>query len=339
MPLTSDKPPVSHPPDYVEAMSGESTSGSTYGYSDYESAGGGTATTSVTSAIFDYKYENGRRYHSYREGKYVIPNDETEQERLDIIHHIYLMLLNGNITNVPLENPHRILDVGTGTGIWAIDCADTYPSAEVIGTDISAIQPTWVPPNCKFEIDDAEHEWTYPKNYFDLVHSRHLAQSIKDWQCYLERIYAHLKPGGYVEIYEAELAGLYSDDNTYRPDSNIHKWMQHYCEACKLMGIPDPCTHLEKWVKEVGFEEVTVRKYKTPWGPWAKDKKLREIGRFMMLNCETAFEAYGLALLTRYCGKMAEEAKSLCEGARADVFNRNIHIYNYQWCVIGRKPE
>jgi hypothetical protein len=142
---------------------------------------------------------------------------------------------------------------------------------------------------------------------------------------------SHLKPGGYVEIYEAELAGLYSDDNTYRPDSNIHKWMQHYCEACKLMGIPDPCTHLEKWVKEVGFEEVTVRKYKTPWGPWAKDKKLREIGRFMMLNCETAFEAYGLALLTRYCGKMAEEAKSLCEGARADVFNRNIHIYNYQY--------
>ena len=27
------------------------------------------------------------------------------------------------------------------------DFADEYPNTEVIGTDISPIQPTWVPPN------------------------------------------------------------------------------------------------------------------------------------------------------------------------------------------------
>lgn len=35
-----------------------------------------------------------------------------------------------------------MLDLGTGTGIWAIDFADEYPSANVIGTDLSPIQPT-----------------------------------------------------------------------------------------------------------------------------------------------------------------------------------------------------
>jgi cyclopropane fatty-acyl-phospholipid synthase-like methyltransferase len=44
-----------------------------------------------------------------------------------------------------LEEPHNILDVGTGTGIWAIEAGDLYPSAAVTGVDLSPIQPNWMP--------------------------------------------------------------------------------------------------------------------------------------------------------------------------------------------------
>lgn len=47
-----------------------------------------------------------------------------------------LNLADGKLHLAPIKNPHRILDIGTGTGIWAIDMADLYPSAEVVGTDI-----------------------------------------------------------------------------------------------------------------------------------------------------------------------------------------------------------
>jgi hypothetical protein len=41
------------------------------------------STASVTSSIFAYQEENGRTYHAYKAGKYMMPNDEGEQERMD----------------------------------------------------------------------------------------------------------------------------------------------------------------------------------------------------------------------------------------------------------------
>jgi methylase of polypeptide subunit release factors len=57
---------------------------------------------------------------------------------LDLHHEIFLRMLSGRLHDAPIgKQPQRILDIGTGTGIWAIDMADTYPSAEVIGTDLT----------------------------------------------------------------------------------------------------------------------------------------------------------------------------------------------------------
>lgn len=39
-------------------------------------------------------------------------------------HHIYLMLLKGELQRAPIDKPGRVLDLGTGTGIWAIDFAE-----------------------------------------------------------------------------------------------------------------------------------------------------------------------------------------------------------------------
>ncbi|KAE9569224.1 hypothetical protein CGMCC3_g14736 [Colletotrichum fructicola] len=37
---------------------------------------------SLRSSILDYRRENGRTYHRLSDGKYVLPNDEREQDRL-----------------------------------------------------------------------------------------------------------------------------------------------------------------------------------------------------------------------------------------------------------------
>jgi hypothetical protein len=48
------------------------------------------------------------------------PNDETSNDLQDLAHHMYLITLGGRLHLAPIVNPHNILDLGTGTGIWAM---------------------------------------------------------------------------------------------------------------------------------------------------------------------------------------------------------------------------
>ena len=79
------------------------------------------ASTSISSSVRDFAFENGRRYHKFREGTYQFPNDESEMEREDMKHAMVVNLCGGKLHYAPIENPQNIIDVGTGTGIWAID--------------------------------------------------------------------------------------------------------------------------------------------------------------------------------------------------------------------------
>lgn len=94
----------------------------------------------------------------------------------------------GKLHSSPLKNRtiHNALDIGTGTGIWAIDFADVHPETQVLGIDLSPIQPIFVPPNLKFEVDDIEKPWTF-KVKFDFIFCRMMSGAIKDWVKLFER--------------------------------------------------------------------------------------------------------------------------------------------------------
>ena len=51
-----------------------------------------------------------------------------------------LLITNGALYKAPIENPQRVLDLGTGTGIWAIDFASDHPESEVIGLDLRCVE-------------------------------------------------------------------------------------------------------------------------------------------------------------------------------------------------------
>ena len=53
-------------------------------------------------------------------------------QKLDLEHHLFLLTFDGKLALAPVGNQvHRVLDVGTGTGHWAIDFAEDHPESEV----------------------------------------------------------------------------------------------------------------------------------------------------------------------------------------------------------------
>lgn len=99
------------------------------------------STASIRGSIYNYEERYGRTYHAYGRGQYSFPNDEGELDRMDIHYHSLRLLMRDRHWLCPIESPTCILDIGTGTGIWAMDVADDHENASVIGTDLSAVQP------------------------------------------------------------------------------------------------------------------------------------------------------------------------------------------------------
>lgn len=97
-------------------------------------------------------HENGRAYHGYRKGKYLFPCDEVigtdstisisitsgetselmrrklqaEMDRMDLYHKFFQVARKEKLHSTPFTPNYdlRILDLGAGTGIWAIDMAE-----------------------------------------------------------------------------------------------------------------------------------------------------------------------------------------------------------------------
>ena len=97
--------------------------------------------------------------------------------------------------------------------------ADEFPAAEVIGTDISPTQPSWVPPNLSFQIDDAQLEWTFEPDSFDFIHLRYIHGAISDWPRLYEQVYRCLKPGGWFQHIEPNIE-LRCDNPDVKFDEN-----------------------------------------------------------------------------------------------------------------------
>ena len=59
---------------------------------------------------------------------------------------------------------------------------------QVLGNDLSANMPTFVPPNVKFEVDDVESEWLHDEK-FSWIFCRYMAAGIHDWPKLVNNIY------------------------------------------------------------------------------------------------------------------------------------------------------
>ncbi|KAH6639667.1 S-adenosyl-L-methionine-dependent methyltransferase [Boeremia exigua] len=304
----------------------------------YASTGG----NSIASKITSYRYENGRRYHSYREGTYYAPNDEAYSNYETIVHHLWLLTLHDQLFLAPIKDPERVLDIGTGTGLWAIDMADYFPNAEITATDLSPIHPPNLPPNLTFEIDDANSSFTYPPDHFDLVHIRGLTGCIKSWHTLYQQCYAALKPGGWIEHLEFSVETSASPTSTEYGDQILTAFSQSVLNVgAQKTGMPFDVVdtmHQTLSSPDLGFVDVQVQTFIWPIGPWPKDPYLKDLGRWGERNWCDGIEGWVMALYTRLLGWTYDEVKSFVRDFQGVIKDRRGRLWQEVRVVYARKP-
>lgn len=230
------------------------------------------------------------------------PDDEIAQDNLDLYHHTFLLTLDGKLFLAPItNNPQRVLDLGTGTGIWAIDFADQHPSASVVATDLSPIQPTDVPPNLEFQIDDFCQPWTFRKESFDFIHARSIYGCVADYPTLYSEVMEHLKPGGWFE--QTEISVVPKSEDESLNGTSLDTWGPLAWECGEKFGKSFRIAEDSKELMEAaGFVNVTYRTFKWPIGPWPKDPKMKEIGAFNRLGWDEGINGWAMFLFTKYLG-------------------------------------
>ncbi|KAG8895383.1 hypothetical protein FRC00_007551 [Tulasnella sp. 408] len=163
---------------------------------------------------------------------YLGTGDAQEHARLDAQHAAIGLMLGGlfpeqvrSIVEATLERSSgtpkpTILDIGSGSGAWAIAMARQFGDADVVGVDLVPVNPSSEQPhNCRFEICNANAELDrYPSDAFNIVHIRLMLQGVKDYHELFRQCHRILRPGGVLLVLEAAFAAFDANKDRIRAE-------------------------------------------------------------------------------------------------------------------------
>ncbi|KAG8954661.1 hypothetical protein FRC04_011094 [Tulasnella sp. 424] len=262
---------------------------------------------------------------------YTLPSDSSEIKRLDQEHRMLKFVLNsnyvGNIKDVlasTKEKDKRIMDCGTGSGLWCIEVAEEFPQASVVGVDLAPIQP-------RFELFDLDgQQLPYPDGYFDVIHCRSVYMGIRNYPLFLRECARVLRRNGMIILAEADSQPLTDNKRIMAPEY-AQGWTAFWTEYRKTLGkngfdvsIP---TRLRGLLQEIPSlrDNVVAQEALVPIGTWPKDPLLLTIGQLSWMNQDNLL----FSLIPTLVGSGMSEAhvKKLIEAAQKDLYYPQIRPY------------
>ncbi len=118
-------------------------------------------------------------------------SSQEEMNRLRVQDKMVTDSMGGVLPEQPdPERFRRVLDIGSGSGSWVLEAAQTYPGMFVFGIDISQSMIEYarqqaaelgVSDRVEFRVMDALRMLEYPANFFDLVNLRFGVSWVRKW--------------------------------------------------------------------------------------------------------------------------------------------------------------
>lgn len=178
----------------------------------------------------------------------------------DFLHKALRIALDDRLYLAPLPyDPAQVLDVACGTGIYCLQFAAEHPRSQVLGTDLSCIQPDMAStPNCAFMKDDAEAEWVFPCR-FDFVHLREVNTCFDDPCNVMRQAFLNLNAGGWIE-YQDFGFDLISDDGSVHGTS-LARWFELMIEGAANRTQPSRQQKVAPGANPVYFQIIVTPLY------------------------------------------------------------------------------
>lgn len=259
---------------------------------------------------------------------YMFPKDDREIDRLDLQHYVLRFMLHENYL-APLKTPGRMLDVGCGTGRWAIEMANAFPSSEIVGLDI--IRPTpdaaQRPSNVLFLQRDILKGLPFTDRIFDYVHMRFMiaALPIANFQNVVNELYRVVRPGGWIEL--AEPGVLYSAGAGL---GTIWKWL---LEFAGRKGIDSTVSNrLDHFLKDAGFMNVSRREVNFPVGEYGG-----KAGQLMAQNVIAMAEAVRAPIIALNIAS-AREYDAMLAIAKSELGRNTGNCFTIVYIATAQRP-
>jgi ubiquinone/menaquinone biosynthesis C-methylase UbiE len=186
--------------------------------------------------------------------------------------------------NNDLAGINAVLDLGCGSGGWAMDVARQYSEISVTGVDNNESLLQYVKAHAKVrELENVQFQTmnlmqplNFPDASFDIVNARCLFSSFtpKDWPPLLQECKRILRPGGTLRLTEMERA------NTNSPA--LEKFWDFYAQAMFVSGRSFSRTgrfigltpYLGSLLHESGFQNIGNRAHTPDVSSWTPDAEL-----------------------------------------------------------------
>ena len=269
---------------------------------------------------------------------YTLPRDIEEANRLDFQHYILRNAFRGNYA-APIGQPTSILDVGTGTGRWAIEMAQLFPQARVIGMDV--MQPKvdeaaernpafdLRPSNYQFMAGNVLEGLPFPDASFDFVHQRLLFLAIPAdrWPFVMGELVRVTRLGGWVELVE-----------TTAPRGGGPAVDQLFIWGSQLVAHRGVDTNLAPYIGRMlqqtpELSNVSAREIDVPFGAWGE-----RIGNLMATDLLTAVEGVGGLVAAQGLASAAQFDQTLA-AARADARASFYHCVAPFYIAYGQRAR
>ncbi|KAF5319689.1 hypothetical protein D9619_008883 [Psilocybe cf. subviscida] len=233
-----------------------------------------------------HEEESSSNRYFTSEDLYLLPSDNLEAVRLREQHALLMEIFDDTVVAAPVNitSESEILDIGTGSGAWALDVNrrvanakldNKAPAARITSVDIeSRLFPQIGPTNANmhFRLGSVLHlpaEWD---NKFTLVHQRLLIVALKreEWTTAVKEIHRVLAPGGWVQLCEV--------DPVSDMGAGVHTrtFIELFKELARRSGMDlTSADRIPALLVDAGFVDVTVDRRLTTLGPFGGELGVR----------------------------------------------------------------